>query len=122
MKRTDQALGASTLVDLSRGTPLPLLSLANRVVGGAVRPFNMTVTNIPGPQFPMYLLEAKMLANYPIVPLWQQHGAGIALFSYDGRLLWGIHADYDSLPDTGGLIESIHHGFGELRDAAAGPA
>ncbi len=119
LKKADHALGASTLVDLSRGTPIPLLSLANRLVGSAMRPFNMTVTNVPGPQFPMYLLEAKMLANFPIVPLWQQHGVGIALFSYDGRLLWGIHADYDTLPDTAGFIASIHHSFGLLQNAAA---
>ncbi len=118
LKKSDQALGASTLVELSRGTPLPLLSLANRLVGSSVRPFNMTVTNVPGPQFPMYLLESKMLANFPIVPLWQQHGVGIALFSYDGRLLWGIHADYDALPDSASFISSIHHSFDELKEAA----
>ena len=118
LKKSDQALGAAALVELSRGTPLPLLSLANRLVGSSVRPFNMTVTNVPGPQFPMYLLESKMLANFPIVPLWQQHGVGIALFSYDGRLLWGIHADYDALPDSASFISSIHHSFDELKEAA----
>ena len=122
LKKSDQALGASTLVELSRGTPLPLLSLANRLVGSSVRPFNMTVTNVPGPQFPMYLLESKMLANFPIVPLWQQHGVGIALFSYDGRLLWGIHADYDALPDSADFIASIHHSFGLLKNAAEAAA
>ncbi|MEA1903590.1 MAG: wax ester/triacylglycerol synthase family O-acyltransferase, partial [Actinomycetota bacterium] len=89
LKDTNQALGAATLVELSSGTPITLLSLANRVVGPKLRPFNMTVTNIPGPQFPMYLLESQMLANYPMVPLWAQHGVGIALFSYNGKLLWG---------------------------------
>ena len=120
LKRSNQALGAATLVELSRGTPLTLLSLANRVVGPRMRPFNMTVTNIPGPQFPMYLLESKMIANFPIVPLWSQHGLGIALFSYDGRLLWGIHADYDSLADSGNLITSIHASLDELKQAATG--
>jgi diacylglycerol O-acyltransferase len=81
-----------------------------------MRPFNMTVTNIPGPQFPMYLLEAEMLANYPMVPLWAQHGLGIALFSYNGRLLWGIHADYDTLPDSDLFLQAIHDSFAELRD------
>ncbi|MGF1668194.1 MAG: wax ester/triacylglycerol synthase family O-acyltransferase [Acidimicrobiia bacterium] len=119
LKATDQALGAATLVDLSRGTPLPLLSLANRVAGSAIRPFNMTVTNVPGPQFPMYLLEAKMIANFPIVPLWAQHGMGIALFSYDGRLLWGIHADYDALSDSDAFLKSIHHSMATLENAAA---
>ena len=68
--------GRPPLVELSRGTPLTIISLANRVVGPMMRPFNLTVTNVPGPQFPMYLLEAPMLANYPIVPLWSQHGLG----------------------------------------------
>src|SRR5690606_18818030 len=85
-RRTNQALGAATLVEISRGTPLTLLSLATRVAGRRLRPFNMTVTNVRGPQFPMYLLEARMVANYPMVPLWAQHGVGLAVFSYDGRV------------------------------------
>jgi WS/DGAT/MGAT family acyltransferase len=119
LKETDQALGAATIVDLSRGTPIPLLSLANRLVSNAVRPFNTTITNIPGPQFPMYLLEARMLSNYPIVPLWAHHGMAIAIFSYDGMLRWGIHADYDALPDTEAFAESIQHSFRLLKNAAA---
>jgi WS/DGAT/MGAT family acyltransferase len=116
LKKSNQALGAATLVEISSGTPITLLSLANRVVGSRMRPFNMTVTNIPGPQFPMYLLESEMLANYPMVPLWAQHGLGIALFSYNGRLLWGIHADYDTLPDSDVFLRAIHQAFAELRD------
>lgn len=118
LKKTDQALGASTLVELSRGTPLPLMSLAARLAANAIRPFNMTVTNIPGPQFPMYLLEAKMAANFPIVPLWAQHGLGIALFSYDGKLLWGLHADLDVVADTDAFKKAIHYSFEELETAA----
>ncbi len=118
LKKTNQALGASTIVDLSRGTPLTLLSLANRVVGPRIRPFNMTVTNVPGPQFPMYLLESEMLGNYPIVPLWTQHGIGVALFSYNGSVDWGIHADFDSFPDLDAFVESIHFGLRQLEVAA----
>jgi WS/DGAT/MGAT family acyltransferase len=116
LKETNQALGAATLVEISSGTPITLLSLANRVVGSKIRPFNMTVTNIPGPQFPMYLLESEMLANYPMVPLWSQHGIGVALFSYNGRLLWGIHADYDTLPDSDRFLAAIQASFRELQD------
>ena len=119
LKKTDQALGAATLVDLSRGTPLTVLSLASRWAGRAIRPFNMTVTNVPGPQFPLYLLEARMLASIPIVPLWAHHGVGIALFSYDGTLLWGIHSDYDALPDSDHLIAAIHDSLSELKAAAS---
>ena len=115
LKETNQALGAATIVDLSAGTPITLLSLASRFAGPRIRPFNMTVTNIPGPQFPMYLLESQMIANYPMVPLWAQHGIGIALFSYNGRLLWGVQADYDTLPDSNAFVEAIQRSFDELR-------
>jgi len=118
LKKTKQALGAATLVELSSGTPVTLLSLASRLAGPRIRPFNMTVTNIPGPQFPMYLLESQMLANYPMVPLWAQHGIGIALFSYNGRLLWGVQADYDTLPDSDRFVAALHKSFEELRGLA----
>jgi diacylglycerol O-acyltransferase / wax synthase len=118
LKQTNQALGAATLVELSRGTPLTLISMANRVVGPIVRPFNLTVTNVPGPQFPMYLLEAKMIASFPIVPLWSQHGLGLAIFSYDGSLHWGIHADFDAIPDTDRVAAAISTAIKELLDAA----
>lgn len=119
LKKTNQALGAATLVEISSGTPITLLSMANRVAGPKMRPFNMTVTNIPGPQFPMYLLESQMKANYPLVPLWSQHGLGIALFSYDGNLLWGIHADYDALSDTDRFIAALHTSSNELRSLSS---
>ena len=119
LKETNQALGAATIVELSSGTPITLLSLANRLVGPRIRPFNMTVTNIPGPQFPMYLLESQMLANYPMVPLWAQHGIGIALFSYNGMLQWGVQADYDTLPDSDMLLDRLQESFRELGDIAS---
>jgi hypothetical protein len=118
LKSTNQALGASTLVELSRGTPLTLISIANRVVGPMMRPFNLTVTNVPGPQFPMYLLESRMIANYPIVPLWSQHGLGLAVFSYDGRLQWGIHVDFDAIPDTEQVAQALQTATSELLVAA----
>lgn len=118
LKETNQALGAATIVELSSGTPITLLSLASRVVGPRIRPFNMTVTNIPGPQFPMYLLESQMIANYPMVPLWQHHGVGVALFSYNGRLLWGVQSDYDTLPDSDEFVAALHTSFRELQELA----
>lgn len=119
LKRENHALGAATIVELSSGTPITLLSLANRVVGPKLRPFNMTVTNIPGPQFPMYLLESQMIASYPMVPLWAQHGLGIALFSYNGRLLWGVQADYDAMADSADFVDCIHRSFNELLELAS---
>ncbi len=66
----------------------------------------------------MYLLEAQMLANYPMVPLWAQHGIGVALFSYNGRLLWGVQADYDTLPDSQDFIVGLRSAYEELADLA----
>ncbi|MEX1249221.1 MAG: wax ester/triacylglycerol synthase family O-acyltransferase, partial [Acidimicrobiia bacterium] len=115
LRKTNQALGASTLVEVSAGTPITLLSMANRIAGPRMRPFNMTITNVPGPQFPMYLLESRMIANYPLVPLWAQHGVGVALFSYDGNLLWGVHADYDALPDSDRFVAALQASFEEMK-------
>jgi diacylglycerol O-acyltransferase len=118
LKKTNQALGASTLVEISSGTPTTLLSMANRIAGSKLRPFNMTITNVPGPQFPMYLLESRMIANYPLVPLWSQHGVGVALFSYDGSLQWGVHADYDALPDSDKFVAALQSSFEEMKALA----
>ena len=106
LKTTDQAYGAASLVRLSAGAPITLVSMASRLATGA-RPFNMTVTNIPGPQFPMYLLDAKMVEQYPLVPLWHGHGLGIALFSYDGTIYWGFNGDYDIMEDIDDFVDAI---------------
>ncbi|MBA2337266.1 MAG: wax ester/triacylglycerol synthase family O-acyltransferase [Acidimicrobiia bacterium] len=118
LKQTDQALGAETLVRLSAGAPITLVSLAGRLASNA-RPFNMTVTNVPGPQFPLYLLGSRMLATFPLVPLWEGHGAGIAIFSYAGKLHWGFNADWDVLSDLDRFIAAIEHAYNELSTAAA---
>lgn len=113
LKETDQALGASLLVQLSSGAPITLVSLGTRLAASA-RPFNMTVTNIPGPQFPIYLLESRMTSQYPLVPLWRGHGVGIALFSYAGTLMWGFNADFDVMEDIGEFVECVQEAFEEL--------
>jgi WS/DGAT/MGAT family acyltransferase len=117
LKQTDQALGAATLVRLSAGAPTTLVALASRLAAGA-RPFNMTVTNVPGPQFPVYLLGAEMTDQYPLVPLWEGHGVGIALFSYNGRIDWGFNADYDIMENLDGFVAAIEASFEELLTAA----
>ncbi len=117
LKETDQALGASTLVSASSGTPHTLVSLGARLATG-IRPFNMTVTNVPGPQFPMYLLESQLLSQYPVVPLWHNHGVGIALFSYNGDVAWGITADWDVMPDLERFTDCVQASFAELLKAA----
>jgi len=116
LKETDQALGASTLVEVSTGAPATLVSLAARLAGRA-RPFNMTVTNVPGPQFPLYMAGSEMRATYPLVPLWQSHGAGIAMFSVSGMIDIGINMDSDLIEDRTCLGRCMQLAFEELKDS-----
>ena len=117
LKESDQALGASTLVQLSAGAPSTLVSMGARLAAGNIRPFNMTITNVPGPQFPLYLLGSRLLLQVPLVPLWAQHGLGLAQFSYDGTLTWGLNADRDLVPDLRSFGESIRSSLDELTAA-----
>jgi hypothetical protein len=77
--------------------------------------YNVVVTNVPGPQFPVYLLGARMLEVYPLVPLFTGQGLGIALFSYEGSLFWGFNADWDALPDLHDLVLAVDAEFETLR-------
>lgn len=115
LKETDQALGAAMLVDVSTGAPATLVSLAARLAGMA-RPFNMTVTNVPGPQFPLYLAGSPMVATYPLVPLWQSHGAGIAIFSLNGMVNIGINMSRDLIEDHALLARCLKGALEELMD------
>ena len=117
LKKSDQALGASTLVQLSAGAPSTLVSMGARLAAGSIRPFNMTITNVPGPQFPLYLLGSRLLLQVPLVPLWAQHGLGLAQFSYDGSLAWGLNADRDLVPDLRQFGAAIQSSLDQLTAA-----
>ncbi len=117
LKDTKQALGAEMLTRVGEWTPTTLLSLGGRMVTRAL-PFNLVVTNVPGPQVPLYLLGAKMLDNYGLVPLTDFLGLGICLFSYAGQLCWGFAADWDLVPDLGDFVAAVADAFRELREKA----
>jgi hypothetical protein len=85
-------------------------------------PFNLVVTNVPGPQFPIYMLGSRMLEMFPLVPLVDNLGLGIALMSYSGKLFWGFNADYDLLPDLGAFVRATQDSFAELLRLAASPS
>ncbi len=118
LKETNQALGASLLVQATSWTPSTILTSAMRLTGTSVRPFNMTVTNVPGPQIPIYFLDALLEVQYPMVPLWTNHGVGIALFSYKGEIAWGVVADSDSVTDLDRFMDYLDEAFRELVNAA----
>lgn len=82
------------------------------------RAYNLIVTNVPGPPFPLYLLGARMKASYPLVPLFGHQGVGVALLSYNGRLCWGFSGDRDAVPDLHDLVEAVREAFAGLCRAA----
>lgn len=119
-KDADHALGAAMLTQSASFTPSTVLSVAARVAAATIRPFNMTVTNVPGPQVPLYLMESRLLRIFPLVPLWVNHGIGVALFSYDGALNWGFSSDWDSVPDLDAFVLRVEESIDELYAAAIG--
>lgn len=119
LKETDQALGAAMLTRGASWTPSTMLSLAARVAASAARPFNLTVTNVPGPQIPLYMMGSRMVANYPVVPLWVNHGLSLALFSYDGRVAWCLFADWDTVPEVDVIAARFRQALKELGRSAA---
>lgn len=116
LKRSKQALGVEMMMTMAEWTPSVVLSLGARAASG---PINMIVTNVPGPQIPLYLLGARLLEAYPLVPLLENTGLGIALFSYDGMLCWGFNGEYERLADMRRFVHAIQVSFDALERAAA---
>jgi diacylglycerol O-acyltransferase len=119
LKASKQALGAETLTQMTEWTGSVLLSLGSRLMNLGT-PFNMVITNVPGPRVPLYLLESRMLEIHPHVPLAGTLGIGVALFSYAEALSWGFSADWDLVPDLHDLVLATGRSFAELEQAAEG--
>lgn len=117
-KQSSQATGMQALEEISDGTFTTLFTEFARLTAMS-RPFNVVVTNVPGPPFPIYLLGAKMQSVAPLVPLFTNQALGIALFSYDGKLFWGFNADWDVLPDLHELVLAAQHELEALASAAS---
>jgi hypothetical protein len=118
LKETKQALGAEVLAQVAEWTPTTILSLASRMASRAL-PFNLVVTNVPGPQVPLYMLGSTMRDNYGFVPLMDGLSLGVVLFSYAGLLCWGFTCDWDLLPDLHDFVLDIQTSFRELQRAGA---
>jgi len=114
LKRSKQALGVEMMMAAAEWAPSSLLSLGAQAASG---PINMIVTNVPGPQFPLYMLGAKLEAMYPVVPLLENMGLGVALMSYDGKVCWGFNADYEMLPDLATFVRLVRESFARIQDA-----
>jgi WS/DGAT/MGAT family acyltransferase len=115
-----QAVGARTLTELAGFASPTILSQAARLQQRQ-RAFNVVVTNVPGPQVPLYLLGRRLRALYPVLPLAERQALAIAVTSYDGRLGFGLLADYDALPDLDVLADALRASIDALAAGAAGP-
>src|SRR5262245_26146648 len=118
LKDSKQAQGIEMLTQVAELAD-PILTLGVRLAA-RMAPYNLIVTNVPGPQFPLYLLGAQMLEGYPHVPLFENQGLGVALFSYIGKLFWGFNADWDLVPDLDQFVAAIARSFRELHASAMG--
>ncbi len=122
LKSSGQAVGAQVLTNLAGFAPPTILSQAARLQARQ-QFFNLVVTNVPGPQFPLYLLGRELGHLYPVVPLAARQALGIAVMSYNGHLGFGLLGDYDALPDLDAIADDLKWAIASLyRAAGLGPA
>ncbi len=114
LKASGQTEGAEAFEELSDWTSTRLITGLSRLAASR-RAYNLVVTNVPGPPRTIYLSGARMLAAYPLVPLFENQALGIALFSYDGGLHWGFNADWNALPDLHEFVATLEQEFETLR-------
>lgn len=112
LKRTRQAVAADKLVGLADWAPPTLLVLAGRLMSNPQAGANINVTNVPGPQFPLYSGGAQLLEVWPFAPLYPSMGLGVAIISYNGDVYFGLTADP-------GIVSDVEEFCARLRDAAA---
>jgi WS/DGAT/MGAT family acyltransferase len=117
LKRSGQAVGSSTLLDLADLAPPVLHAVVARSLF-ATRLFNVTVTNVPGPQEPMSAFGARLVDAIPIVPLAAEHTIAVAVLSLDGQVVFCLNCDRDTVPDAAVAAEGISEMLASLRDVA----
>jgi hypothetical protein len=117
LKESKQAVGAATLAAVNDLAPPTILAQASRL-NFSTRLFNLIVTNIPGPQMPLYVLGRKLEDLFPVAFLPSHHALAVAIMSYNGSIDYGLLADYDALPDLDLIVEGIEASLDELLVAA----
>src|SRR5918912_376508 len=117
LKESKQAVGAEVLASVQNLAPPTILAQASRL-NFSTRLFNLIVTNVPGPQMPLYVLGRELQDLFPIAFLPRNHALAIAVMSYNGRMDFGLLGDYDAMPDLETVAEALRSSLAELRDAA----
>lgn len=119
LKSGRMATGAKTVIDVTSLAP-PLLHATLARTLYAARLFNITITNVPGPQMTLYALGSQLRDIFGLVPIFADHALGVAILSYDGRITFTANADRHSVPDLGVFIAGIEESMEELRALAGG--
>jgi diacylglycerol O-acyltransferase len=120
LKDSRQALAGEALTSMSGFAPPMLLAMGMRLATRAAqRNVNTVTTNVPGPQFPLYAAGRRMIRAFPYVPLGGQIRIGIAIFSYDGEVNFGVTGDYDTTPDLDVLTAAIEDGMTQMLKAGS---
>jgi WS/DGAT/MGAT family acyltransferase len=115
LKDSKQAVAGEALTSMSGFAPPMLLAMGMRLATRAAqRNVNTVTTNVPGPQFPLYAAGRKMIRAFPYVPLGGQIRIGIAIFSYNGEVNYGITGDFDTTPDLDVLAGAIEDGMSQM--------
>jgi diacylglycerol O-acyltransferase / wax synthase len=123
LKESKQAVGAEVLASVQNFAPPTILAQASRI-NFSTRLFNLIVTNVPGPQFPLYVRGREMLDVFPVAFLPKDHAMAVAIISYNGHMNFGLLADYDAVPDLELIADGIRGSLAELvglAEAQEGP-
>jgi WS/DGAT/MGAT family acyltransferase len=118
LKQSHAAEGTDLLIRFADWTGSSGLTRLGARLVSRLRPYNLIVTNVPGPQTPLYVLGARLLEMFPFLPLFEHQGLGVAALSYAGRVGWGLVGDWELTPDLGELTTAFETSFEELREAA----
>ncbi|MDX6657803.1 MAG: diacylglycerol O-acyltransferase / wax synthase [Solirubrobacteraceae bacterium] len=113
LKDSKQAVGAEVLAGVQNFAPPTILAQASRL-NFSTRLFNLIVTNVPGPQFPLYVRGREMEDVFPVAFLPADHALAIAIMSYNGKMNFGLLGDYDALPDIGRIADGVEASLAEL--------
>jgi WS/DGAT/MGAT family acyltransferase len=119
VKGSKQALGAEVIAGAQDFAPPTILAQASRM-NFSTRFYNLLVTNVPGPQMPLYVIGRRLESVFPVPFLAGDRALAIAVMSYDGGMNFGLIADYDALPDLEEVCSGLESSLSELRDLAGG--
>ena len=117
LKESKQALGAEVISRFNDFAPPTLLAQASRI-NFSTRLFNLIVTNVPGPQIPLYVLGRELQDVFPVAFLPENHALAIAIMSYNGSIDFGLLGDYDAMEDIEMLATGLTESLDDLRSAA----